>query len=506
MKNKILLFLDSMLTPFKSHHRGHCLKPSLLALLGCVLLLRPGAATAQFQSLVDSNTAFALNLYEQLATNDGNIFFSPYSISTCLGMTYAGASGNTETQMSQVLGFSTNQQQFASLFGELQTELNATQETNAIELNIANALWTQEGFPFVPAFLETATNQYQASVNQADFITEAAAATQEINDWVAQETRDKIQNILSPGAINAKTRLVLANAIYFLGVWTEAFAVSNTTTQPFFLSSTTLVEAPLMHLPAPSLEDTNGMMFNYMVTNDFQAIELPYASNQLSMVILLPTQIDGWRQLEQQLSPAFLSGVLAQMTPIYIEIFLPSFTLASSFDLGSTLAQMGMPDAFTRGVADFSGIDGTNDLFISKVLHKAWGQVNEAGTEAAAATVVIIGLPTVVFRPPVFRADHPFIFFIRDTQTGSILFLGRLANPIQSGPAPAPTPPLAVAHSGNSLKISWPISMAGLTLQQNSDLTTTDWTPIAGITNDGTNNFITITPSSGSLFFHLKQQ
>jgi len=241
------------------------------------------------------------------------------------------------------------------------------------------------------------------------------------------------------------------------------------------------------------------------VTNDFQAIELPYASNQLSMVILLPTQIDGWRQLEQQLSPAFLSGVLAQMTPWYIEVLLPRFTLESYFNLGPTLAQMGMPDAFTPYVADFSGIDGADDLYISQVLHKAWAQVNEAGTEAAAATVVTV-FPTVVFRPPVFRVDHPFIFFIRDTQTGSILFLGRLANPLQSGPTPLPTPPLAVAHSGNSLKISWPASVTGWTLRQNSDLTTTNWTPIGGITNDGTNNFITITPSAGSLFFHLKQQ
>ena len=161
------------------------------------------AATAQVQSLVASNTTFALNLYSQLATNSGNLFFSPYSISTCLAMLYAGASGNTEQQMSQVLGFGTNQQQFASLFGQLQAELEADQQTNAIELNIANALWTQEGFPFLPSFLETATNQYQANVNQADFATDADAATQAINNWVAQETQNKIQNIVPPGFINA---------------------------------------------------------------------------------------------------------------------------------------------------------------------------------------------------------------------------------------------------------------------------------------------------------------
>ena len=164
-------------------------------------------------------------------------------------MTYAGARGETEAQMAQVMGFGTNQPQFASLFGELQAELEANQQTNAMELNIANALWTQEGFPFLPAFLETATDQYQASINQADFITEADAATQDINNWVAQETQNKIQNIVSPGVINPATRLVLANAIYFLGVWTAAFAESNTSTQPFYLSSNSQVEVPLMQQP-----------------------------------------------------------------------------------------------------------------------------------------------------------------------------------------------------------------------------------------------------------------
>src|SRR5208282_1999079 len=374
--------------------RGRSSKRILCVLLGLILVSVPMAGTAQVQSLVASNTTFALNLYRQLATNSGNLFFSPYSISTCLAMLYAGASGNTELQMSQVLGFGTNQQQFASLFGQLQAELEADQVTNAIELNVANALWTQEGFPFLPSFLETATNQYQANVNQADFVTEADAATQAINDWVAQQTQNKIQNIVPPGAIDSSTRLVLANAIYFLGAWTTSFEETNTTTQPFYLSSTTFVEAPLMHQP---LVDGNGnplnVTFNYMdnwsllptggyniPTNGFQAIELPYASNQLSMVILLPSQVDGLGQLEGQLTPSFLSNVLSQMVAQQVEIFLPRFTMESSFELTNTLAAMGMPDAFTPGVADFSGIDGNTDLFVSFVLHKAWGQVNEAGT------------------------------------------------------------------------------------------------------------------------------
>jgi serpin B len=482
-------------------------RPFLLALLGCILLLRPATSHAQVQSLVASNTAFALDLYGELATNEGNLFFSPYSISTCLAMIYTGAAGNTEAQMSDVLGFETNQQQFASLFGDLQSELETNQEPNVIELNIANALWTQIGFPFLPSFLDTATNQYQANVNQANFITNAAAVTEEINDWVAQETQNKIQNVLAPGSINANTVLVLANAIYFLGTWTEAFAETNTSNEPFYLSTNIQVEAPMMHQLAPNEGGGggSGIAFNFMETNDFQAIALPYGSNQVSMVILLPSQIDGLPQLEQQLTPAFLAGVLAQMTPRFIEVYLPRFTLESVFDLADTLAEMGMPDAFTPFVADFSGIDGAEDLYISFVRHEAWVQVNEAGTEAAATTV--IGVVTGVAPPPrpVFRADHPFIFLIQDTQSGSILFMGRLANPSQSPATPVPSPQLAIALSGNSLRISWPYPSAGWTLQQNSDLTTTNWTPTGGVSNDGTNNFFTITPSPGNLFFHLSQ-
>jgi serpin B len=485
------------------------MKSTLLALLGFILVFAPIAGTSQVQSVVDGNTAFALNLYSQLATNSGNLFFSPYSISTCLAMLYAGASGNTEQQMSQVLGFGTNQQQFASLFGQLQAKLEADQATNAIKLNIANALWVQEGFPFLPSFLETATNQYQANVGRADFVTEADAVRLEINNWVAQETQNKIQNILPPGSLNADTRFVLANAIYFLGAWTIPFAETNTSTLPFYLSSTTLVEVPLMHQHYWILDrDGNAITFNYMQSypgepapgssNDFQAIELPYGSNQLSMLILLPSQIDGLGRLEQQLSPAFLSNVLGQMRPQQVEIYLPRFTVESSFNLGKTLAAMGMPDAFTP-FADFSGIDGGQDLYVSFVLHKAWVQVNEAGTEAAAATVGG-GASTL---PPFFIADHPFMFLIRDTQTGSVLFLGRLTNPSSS--APPATPALTVTPSAGGLRISWPASLRFLYLQQSPDLA--NWTDSDGVSNDGTNNSVTITASqSRGLFFRLGSQ
>jgi serpin B len=414
--------------------------------LSLVLGSAPSARSDQLQSLVDSNTAFGLNLYGQLATNTGNLFFSPYSISTCLAMTYAGARDETEQQMAQVLGFGTNQQQFSSSFGELQREVESMRAQKGIQLKVANALWTQKGFPFLSAFLETAMGQYQANVNQANFVTGANAAMAAINRWVAQQTQDKILNILPPGSFNPLTRLVLANAIYFKGAWVKSFEKGETLTQPFHVSSTNEVNALLMQ----KLDAVN-----YMETSDFQAVELPYGGktssmvmqadegvsradavvpnggHPASMVILLPSQVDGYGQLEEQLSPAFLSSVLAQMTNQTVQIFLPRFTLSSGFDLVDTLAEMGMPDAFDAA-ADFSGMDGTADLSISHVFHKAWGEVDEEGTEAAASTVVTV-VTSVVVGPspsiPVFRADHPFIFFIRDAQSGSVLFLGRLVDP-----------------------------------------------------------------------------
>jgi serpin B len=315
-----------------------------------------------------------------------------------------------------------------------------------------------------------------------------------------------------PGAINPQTRLVLANAIYFKGGWTYTFAESNTTVQPFYLSSTSQVDVPLMHQP---LDAPGSPAFMYMQTPDLQALELPYGSNQLSMLLLLPTRIDGLPQLEEQLSPAFLSNVLAHMIAQSIEIFLPKFTSDSSFDLTSVLPQMGASDAFTPAVADFSGMDGMRDLFLSFVFHKAWVQVNEAGAEAAAATAGGASTSGRVAAPSPFFADHPFLFFIRDTHNGNLLFMGRLVNPSQSPPTPVTVPQLTLSRSGNSLIVSWPHPFTPWTLQQSPDLTGANWAtvvsrgallaglPFIGLGTDGTNNLIPIWAPTGNLFFRL---
>jgi serpin B len=393
---------------------------SLLLFLigGCARAAQP----SQPQALVDGNTAFACDLYAQLKASPGNLFFSPYSISTALAMTYAGARGNTEAQMARVLHFGKNQPGLHSSFGALQRQLNQARKQKGIELSVANALWAQQGHPFLPAFLNIGKDQYQANLNLADFQTHAEAARREINGWVAQKTKDKIQDILPPGSLDALTRLVLANAIYFKGVWAEPFPKAETSPQPFHLTADHQTDAPLMH----HLDEVK-----YMETDDFQALELPYRGNLLSMVILLPRQIDGCRQLEDRLTPALLSDSLARMKKQKVDIFLPRLKMESSFALNDTLARMGMSDAFDDLKADFSGMDGTRRLFISGVFHKAWVEVNEEGTEAAAATIVMVAGHAMEKPPPprpVFRADHPFIFCIRDTRSGSLLFLGRLAD------------------------------------------------------------------------------
>jgi len=381
-----------------------------------------GGKSSHGEPVPEANTAFALDLYGQLKSTPGNLFFSPYSISTCLTMTYAGARGDTEKQMRQVLHLESDQRKVHSAFGELQRQLGKAGEQKGIELNVANSLWAQTRHPFLPAFLDIAKAEYQANVNQADFVNESEKARDEINHWVAQKTKDKIQNILPPGSLTGLTRLVLANAICFKGVWAEPFNKDQTASQPFHLSGNRNRNVPLMY---------HSDTVRYMDDGEFQAVELPYHGGQLSMVVLLPRRIDGCGQLEARLTPALISRSLGQMKQQPVEIFLPRFNLESGIDLNDALANLGMPDAFAPQ-SDFSGMDGSKWLYISGVYHKAWGEVNEEGTEAAAATAVAVAGRAVSKPPPpppIFRADHPFVFFIRDTRSGCMLFLGRFAEP-----------------------------------------------------------------------------
>ncbi|MCX6901486.1 MAG: serpin family protein [Verrucomicrobia bacterium] len=384
-----------------------------------------GVVPAALQSQREGNTAFACELYAKLKSTagDANVFFSPYSISTALAMTSAGARGETDAQMVKALHFEPDQAKRHAAFCAMEANLNAVQKKGQVKLSVANSLWPQKDFTLLESFLGLIREHYGASLTPLDFrASERARKT--INTWVESKTNQKIKDLIPGGALNAATRLVLVNAIYFKGSWTSPFKADATKEAPFRLTSGQTVQAPLMF---------QKKHFGYGENEEMQMLELPYAGDDLSMLVLLPRKADGLATLESSLSAANLSKWTAAMWSPDVKVYLPKFKMTCRFGLNDTLRAMGMSDAFDPGKADFSGMDGNRDLFISAALHKAFVEVNEEGTEAAAATGIMMRA-TALPRPPIeFRADHPFIFLIREKNTGSILFLGRVTNPTVAG-------------------------------------------------------------------------
>jgi serpin B len=381
-----------------------------------------GANDTDVNTVVTGNTEFALDLYGKLRSQEGNLFFSPYSISTALAMTYGGARGETEKQMAHALHFDLPTDKLHPAFAALEESLNAVQQKGQVKLAVANSLWPQRGYAFLPDYLALCQKYYGTSITPVDYANSAESARKTINDWVEQKTNQKIVELLKPGALDRLTRLVLANAIYFKGIWDSPFKKESTTNQPFHLSSTRTVTTPLMEKEA---------RFRYAEAPDLQVLELPYAGDDLSMLVVLPTKVDGLGYLEGKLTMSNLDSWTKDLQHQKVHLFLPKFKTTAEFSLAGTLATLGMTDAFTSG-ADFSGLDGKKDMLISAVVHKAFVEVNEEGTEAAAATAVVAAPMGVRLNPPpvpVFRADHPFLFLIRDNHTGSILFLGRITDP-----------------------------------------------------------------------------
>ncbi len=389
--------------------------------------------------IVEGNNKFALQSYAKLRAREGNLFFSPYSISTALAMTYAGARGKTEKQMAEVLRFPTvtkligepkgglmalpgwHRLRFHSAFGRIIKDLNNRGKKGGYELTVANALWGQKGYGFLKEFPELIKTNYDGRLNEVDFVRAAEAARKTINTWVEKKTRNKIKNLIPKGVLNRLTRLVLTNAIYFKGNWASQFKKDRTKNAPFTLAGGEKVDVPMMNQTAD---------FNYMETEDFQGLELPYVDNELSMIILLPKQVDGLAEFEKTLTLKNLSQWLAKLRKRKVIVSIPKFKMTSQFRLAEVLKSMGMTNAFVPDVADFSGMNSKRDLFIWAVIHKAYVDVNEEGTEAAAATAVVVGITSVMpGKIPVFRADHPFLFLIRDNDSGSILFIGRVMNP-----------------------------------------------------------------------------
>jgi len=387
------------------------------------ILLPAVAFGAAKESAVTGNTAFALDLYAKLRAQEGNLFLSPYSISTALAMTYGGARGETEKQMAKALHFDLPQEQLHPAFAALEAGLAQVQQKGKVKLSIANSLWPQKGYAFLPDYLDLCKKHYGTTITQLDYATASEPARKIINDWVEDKTNKKITGLIAPGVLSALTRMVLVNAIYFKGNWDSPFKAQTTQKQPFHISGSKTVEAPLMH---------QTKEFGYSENDDLQVLELPYADNDLSMMVLLPRNADGLAALEAKLTAQNLTAWTGKLPRPKVEVFLPKFKMASQFSLNDRLAALGMVDAF-GDKADFSGMNGKRDLYISAVIHKAFVDVNEEGTEAAAATAVVMRAMAMRVEqpPPVFRADHPFLFLIREQQTGSILFMGRMADPTQ---------------------------------------------------------------------------
>lgn len=379
----------------------------------------PRSQSEEVQAVVQGNSAFAIDLYQQLRHADGNLFFSPYSISTAFAMTYAGARGETEKQMAQTLHFSLDQETLHPALATVQASLNQSNQAGAT-LHIANSLWPRNGHALLDNYLSLTKKCYGVSISPVDY-AQPQQASDTINQWIRENTAGKIDQVLAPGAIDDLTEMILVNAIYFKGTWQHQFHPGLTGPNAFYLTNETPIKTPMMMQTAKVL---------YAETNGLQILQLPYDGARLSMLVLLPQETEGLARLEMRLSAENIERWKAQLGKTKVRIGLPKFTLRASFRLDETLKTMGMTEAFAWPGADFSGLTGAPDLYLNMAIHSAFVEVNEEGTEAAATTIV--GAVRSRGRrtgPPRFWADHPFLFLIQEHSTGTILFIGRVIDP-----------------------------------------------------------------------------
>lgn len=403
-------------------------------LAGWYFLREPAPPLQRLEPLVEGNTDFALKLFAQVRSGQSNIIFSPYGISCALGLLHAGARGQTAQQLARTATFPQSATNLPGLFHELDTQLHRAASKGRTELTIANSVWTQAGYQYQRDFLDSVKANYHAVVSPVNFAEHPDQAIATINQWVDENTRHKIPVIMGPAEIDRSTRLALANVIYFKGIWAAVFHEGDTQPGEFFVSSNRTVTVPMM---------SQSGEFRYFSNTNLQCVVLPYRKGQFDMVLLLPRSggrrhpsSDGsaargtftLEQLESALSDDNITAWLNVAQKTEIRVSIPKFRIQSGYLLNDLLAAMGMKDAFDSHHADFSGISsGTEPLFVNAVVHKAVIDVNEKGTEAAAATigeVMSAGIP-----PEPFVADHPFLFLVRETATGTILFMGRLLDP-----------------------------------------------------------------------------
>ncbi len=374
-------------------------------------------------ALVDGNNTFALDLYQSLRSQDENLILSPFSVSLALAMTYAGARSETETQMAETLHFPA-QDALHPAFNALdlkleENDINLDKDQEPMQLNIANAVWVEQTFSFLQEYLDLIAVNYGAGIHLSDFVNNFEPTRKEINDWVSEKTEEKINDLLPDGSLNADTRMVLVNAIYFKADWLDQFDANDTYDNEFNLLDGSQVTVPMMG---------QDMYIPYVSGEGYQAVELPYAGNSAAMDIIVP-DAGRFEEIESALTSEVFEDMLASMEQTPLIFRMPKFEFESSFSLSDQLSNMGMSAAFDRNAADFSGMTGKKDLFISKVIHKAFVAVDEEGTEAAAATAVVMETAGAAIENLVLVVDRPFIFIIRDLESGQILFIGRVLNP-----------------------------------------------------------------------------
>jgi len=398
-------------------------KAAVLVFIAGILIpgLTGQPGETDMQNLVRGNTAFSLDMYHLVRAGDGNIFFSPYSISTALAMTYAGARSTTSEEMAGTLHFSLDGNRLHAAFHELQTHLNTLQEKGPFRLNIANALWIQKDYMLLQEFNDLNRKFYGANLFHLNFSGDPEGSRIKINDWVEEKTEEKIKDLLPTGVIKKLTRLVLTNTIYFKAEWENKFDSDKTKEQDFWICGDNKTRVQMMNRKA---------VFGYWENEELQVLEMPYVYRGLSMIVFLPLTKDGLADLESNLTPETLHGWTSCLERRQVNVFLPKFKTTQDINLKDALRKLGMAEAFTTG-ADFSGMEPKKELYITDALHKAFIDVDEKGTEAAAATAVVMGIKAMMPDQvvPEFRADHPFLFLIKDNQSDSILFMGRLTQP-----------------------------------------------------------------------------
>ena len=378
-----------------------------------------GSTSQGIQEVVNANNQFAFDLYSKIGeSGEGNVFYSPYSIFSALAMTYEGAKGQTEEEMKSVFHFPENdvlRPNFAAIYNGI------NQGSKSYELRTGNALWGQIDFPFLEDYINRVGTYYGGKIANVNFVNETEKSRQTINSFIEEQTNDKIKDIIPPGALDALTRLVLTNAIYFMGSWEQKFDNSDTDEKNFSITPENVVKTPMMHM---SPED---IKFKYADLEYLQILELPYIGEKISMLILLPKT--NLSSIEPSLTAEKLNEYKNQAQETELgNIFLPKFEFDTKYNMEETLSSLGMPTAFS-GSANFSGMTLAEQLFIDEVIHQAYIKVDEEGTEAAAATVVIMKFTSMPEPKPVFNADHPFIFIIQEQETGNILFMGRVNDP-----------------------------------------------------------------------------